>query len=361
MKLSKNLTAISLAAIGLVIAACGQGAVSTKPSSSKGAAKGSVSIVGSSTVFPFASVVAEQFAATNPSLAPKVESTGTGGGIKIFCEGIGANTPDIATASRPLKKSEFEECAKNGVTEIVELEIGFDGIVLANSKTGAKMQVSNKELFLAMAKEVPMDGKMVANPYQKWSDINPSLPAKKIDIMGPPPTSGTRDAVVELIMEKGAKEIPFLKALSESDKDGFKKAAHTVREDGNWRDMGENDNIIVQTLISNPDSYGLFGYSFYEENQDRVQAASIDGQVPNTQNIIDGKYSAARSLYIYVKKQKATTVASLAPLVKAFMSNAALGEKGYLVARGLIPLPANKLAEEQKIAETMTPMQAPEK
>ncbi len=361
MKLSRNLAIISLAAVGLVIAACGQNAVSTKPSSAKGAAKGSVSIVGSSTVFPFASVVAEQFAANNPNLAPKVESTGTGGGIKIFCEGVGANTPDIATASRPLKKTEFEECAKNGVKDIVELEIGFDGIVLANAKSGAKMQITNKELFLAMAKEVPVDGKLVANPYQKWSDINPSLPAKKIDIMGPPPTSGTRDAVVELIMEKGAKEIPFLKSLSESDKDGFKKAAHTVREDGNWRDMGENDNIIVQTLISNPDSFGLFGYSFYEENQDRVQAAPIDGQVPNTQNIVDGKYSAARSLYIYVKKQKAGTVASLAPFVKAFMSNAALGEKGYLVARGLIPLPASELTEQQKIAEAMTPMQAPEK
>lgn len=362
VKIKKRVFLASISATCLILAGCGgQSAVSTKTSQTKSSANGNVSIVGSSTVFPFASVVAEQFGSANPSQAPKVESTGTGGGIKIFCAGVGANTPDIATASRALKKSEFEECAKNGVTEITELKIGFDGIVLANSKSGTKMVISNKDLFLAMAKEVPVDGKMVANPYQSWNEVNPALPNKKIDIMGPPPTSGTRDAVVELIMEKGAKDIPQLKALGESDKEGFKKIAHSVREDGKWRDMGENDNIIVQTLISNPDSYGLFGYSFYEENKDRVQAATIEGEVPSTQSIIDGKYSAARSLYIYVKNQKKTSVTSLAAFVKSFMSSAALGDRGYLISRGLIPLPASELAEQQKIAEALTPMAKPEK
>ena len=361
MKLSKNIVFIGLAGLGLFLTACGQGAVTSKSSKSSGPDGKKVSIVGSSTVFPFASIAAERFAASNPGATPKVEQTGTGGGIKIFCEGTGANTPDIATASRQIKKSEFEECAKNGVTEIVELKIGFDGIVLANAKTGSKMAISNKELFLAIAKEVPVDGKLIANPYQKWNQINPSFPDKKIDIMGPPPTSGTRDAVTELIMEKGAKELPFLKALSESDKEGFKKVAHSVREDGNWRDMGENDNIIVQTLVSTPDAFGLFGYSFFEENKDRIQAATIEGQAPTSENIISGKYSAARSLYIYVKKQKASLIASLKPFVTSFLSTAAIGDKGYLVAKGLIPLPAADLAASQKAAADMTPMTKPEK
>lgn len=361
MKLSKNIAILGFASLGLLLAACGQGAVSTKTSKSSGSDGKNISVVGSSTVFPFASIAAERFAASNPGATPKVESTGTGGGIKIFCEGTGANTPDIATASRQLKKSEFEECAANGVNEIIELKIGFDGIVLANAKAGTKISISNKDLFLAIAKEVPVDGKLVANPYQKWNQINPSLPDKKIDIMGPPPTSGTRDAVTELIMEKGAKELPFLKALSESDKEGFKKIAHSVREDGNWRDMGENDNIIVQTLISTPDAFGLFGYSFFEENKDRIQTAPIEGQDPTSENIISGKYSAARSLYIYVKKQKIALIASLKPFVTSFMSSAAIGDKGYLVAKGLIPLPSAELAAQQKAAADLTPMVRPEK
>ena len=338
---------MAVAAIGL--AGCGK----------KEEVRNRIAIVGSSTVFPFSSVVAEQFATSSGNQVPKVESTGTGGGMKIFCSSTGLSGVDITNASRPMKKSEWDDCQKNGIKDIIELKIGYDGIVIADSKDGAELNLSRKDIYLALAKQVPIDGKLVDNPYKLWSDVNPALPKTKIEVMGPPPTSGTRDAFVELIMEKGAEEIPLLKALKEKDKDAFKAASTAIREDGAWKDMGENDNLIVQALTTNKEAYGIFGYSFYEENKDRLKAATIDGEIPELHKIIEGKYPASRSLYFYTKKANIPLIPSIKDYLLEFTSAKASGEKGYLVSRGLIPLKAEDLAVQAKIAASQTTMAAP--
>lgn len=320
-----------------------------------------ISIVGSSTVFPFSSVVAEQFATSSGNQVPKVEATGTGGGMKIFCAGTGLSGVDITNASRPMKKTEWDECQKNGVKDIIELKIGYDGIVIADAKDGAELKPTRKDIYLALAKQIPVDGKMVDNPHKFWSDVNPALPKTKIEVMGPPPTSGTRDAFVELIMEKGAEEVPFLKELKEKDKDAFKTASTAIREDGAWKDMGENDNLIVQALTTNKEAYGIFGYSFFEENKDRLKAASIDGEIPELHKIIDGKYPASRSLYFYTKKANISLIPSIKDYLIEFTSPKAAGDKGYLVSRGLIPLKPEDLAAQAKVAAEQTLMAAPEK
>jgi phosphate transport system substrate-binding protein len=321
-----------------------------------------ISIVGSSTVFPFSSAVAEHFAARGQFRTPKVESTGTGGGIAIFCRGIGINGADIANASRRMKKSEFEECVSNGVTDIVELKIGSDGIVLANTKSGPEMELTKQQIFLALAKEIPgPDGAFIPNPYKSWNEIDPSLPDLAIDVMGPPPTSGTRDAFNELVLEKGAATIPVMAALKEEDGDAFKARAHTLREDGAWKDSGENDNLIVQALTRNPNQFGVFGYSFYEENTDRMRAVPLNGLMPTFEAISSGEYAAARSLYFYVKKQHVGVIPGLAEYTREFLSVRSAGPRGYLRGRGMVPLTDAELVAQENIARTMTVMVAPEK
>lgn len=298
-------------------------------------ARDQIRVVGSSTVFPFSTVVAEQFSKTTSFRSPVIESTGTGGGMKLFCSGVGVEYPDITNASRAIKKSEAETCAKNGVTPI-EVMVGYDGIAIANSKEGPLFRVSSKELFLALAKEIPVNGVMVLNPYQTWSDINPSLPSTKIEVLGPPPTSGTRDAFLELVMEKGAKTFPELKSL---DKKAFKAAAHTIREDGAFIEAGENDNLIVQKLVANPSSVGIFGFSFLEENRDKVQGSFVDGVEPSFEAIADGSYGVSRPLFFYVKKEHLEVIPGIKTYVDLFLSEQMSGNEGYLLDKGLIPLP----------------------
>ena len=309
-----------------------------------------ISIVGSSTVYPFTTAVAEQFGKSTKFKTPKIESTGTGGGIKLFCGGAGVETPDIANASRPIKKAEVETCAKNGVTQIVEVKIGYDGIVLANSKKAEQLKLSRKDIFLALAKEVPSPeggDKLVANPYKTWKDVNAKLPAEKIEVLGPPPTSGTRDAFVEMVMDHGCAEFAPIKALKSTDEKKFKAVCQTVREDGAYIEAGENDNLIVQKLEANPKSVGIFGFSFLDQNMDKLQASVIDGETPDFKSIADGKYPVSRPLFIYVKKDHVGKIPGIAEYLSEFTSDRAWGEEGYLAEKGLIPMPK---AERQKVA-----------
>jgi len=343
-------------ALALVsIAACTQGG----GSGSSGQRSG-VWAAGSSTVFPFSTRVAENFGRNNPGGAPpRVEALGTGGGIQAFCQGVGPSTPDIANASRPMKPSEFDLCQKNGVTEIVELKIGYDGIVIATARNGNSFNFELNDLYEGLAKSVPgPNGTFVANPTKSWNDVNKGLPGQRIQVYGPPPTSGTRDAFLELGMAPGGKMIPAVAAL-ESDKTKFETLTHTLREDGAWIDAGENDNAIVQTLTRTPGSLGVFGFSFLEQNMDTVKAETIDGIAPSVDTIANGTYPLARSLYIYVKKANIGVTPGLEAFLAEFMSDASAGKGGYLQDRGLVPLPADQLAAQRAIAAAMTPMTRP--
>ena len=304
-------------------------------------ARDQIQIVGSSTVFPFATAVAEKFGSKTQYKTPIVESTGSGGGMKLFCAGIGQKTPDIANSSRRIKKREFNKCLKNGVT-VVEVKIGYDGIVLANSTMGSKLDISLKHVFAALARKIPgPDGSLIMNPYIKWSDIDLALPNIKIKVLGPPPTSGTRDAFAELAMEGGAKKFPSLAALRKKDKRAFKKIAHAIREDGAYVEAGENDNLIIQKLGANSDSFGIFGFSFLDQNADKVQAASVNGIDPEFELISSGDYPISRSLYFYVKKQHVGIVPGMAEYVAEFVNEDSWAEEGYLAEKGLIPLSAD--------------------
>ncbi len=317
-----------------------------------------ISIVGSSTVYPFATVVAENFGKTSKFKTPKIESTGSGGGFKLFCQGVGVDTPDITNASRAIKSSEVEKCKKNGVTEIIEVKIGYDGIAVANSKKGPKLNLTRKDIFLALAKNVP-DPKgtkrVVANPYKTWRDVNSALPNIKIEVLGPPPTSGTRDAFAELALEGGCKQFDWIKDMKKKDKGKYKQICHTVREDGGYVEAGENDNLIVQKLVANPNAVGVFGFSFLEENSDKIQGSAIDGVKPTFDTIADGKYPVSRPLFFYVKKAHIGTVPGMEEYLAAFTSDQAWGEYGYLSERGLIPMPA---AERKKYAQSVKRLQA---
>jgi len=296
-------------------------------------ARDQIRIVGSSTVFPFSTAVAEQFGKTSSFATPVVESTGSGGGMKLFCSGVGEGHPDMTNASRRIKKSEFENCTNNGIG-ITEVKIGFDGIVLANSKAGPSISLTLPQVFQALAKEVPMNGKLVANPYKMWSDIDPSLPKTKIEVLGPPPTSGTRDAFVEIAMEGGCKELAGAKKLGLK-----KKACHVIREDGAFIEAGENDNLIVQKLEANPAAFGIFGFSFLDQNSDKVKGAKVNGTSPEFEEIAAGNYPISRSLFFYVKKQHVGVIPGIKEFVAEFTSEKAWGPEGYLADKGLIPLP----------------------
>ncbi|MCU7866843.1 MAG: PstS family phosphate ABC transporter substrate-binding protein [Candidatus Thiodiazotropha sp. (ex Lucinoma borealis)] len=309
-----------------------------------------ISVVGSSTVYPFATVVAEQFGKTSKFKTPKIESTGSGGGLKLFCAGVGVEHPDITNASRRIKKSEVERCAKNGVEEIIEVKVGYDGIALANSKKAPQFSVTRKDIFLALAKDVPdpkapESSKLVPNPYQTWKEVNGNLPDMAIEVLGPPPTSGTRDAFAELAMEGGCKKVGWIKAMKKKDKKMYKSICHTVREDGKYIEAGENDNLIVQKLEANKGALGVFGYSFLDQNSDKVQGSLVDGVSPTFEKIADGSYPVSRPLFFYVKKAHMGKIPGIDAFVAEFTSEKAWGDEGYLADKGLIPMPI----EERKI------------
>lgn len=322
-------------------------------------ARDTINIVGSSTVYPFATVVAERFGRNTSFPTPKLESTGSGGGLKLFCAGIGTEHPDITNASRRMKSSEFELCQTNGVEEIVEVKIGSDGIVLASSQEAENLDVTLRQIFLALAKDVPNpDGseELVPNPYQNWSDIDASLPNKPIRVMGPPPTSGTRDAFAELALEGGCKTYDWIKAIKGEDKPRYKSICHSVREDGAFVEAGENDNLIVQKLTADTSAYGVFGYSFLEENAGTLQAATINGIEPTMENISSDAYPVARSLWFYVKKAHVGVVPGIAEYVGEFTSEGAWGDNGYLADVGLIPLDRATRMEAAESANAMQTM-----
>lgn len=343
MKLKSALTTVALAG-------------SLAAVSAPAMARDTVNIVGSSTVYPFATVVAERFGRNSEFPTPKLESTGSGGGLKLFCAGIGTQHPDITNASRRMKKSEFEMCQSNGVKDITEVKIGADGIVIANSKDADQMDLSLRQVFLALAKEVPDPkggDKLVANPYQKWNDIDSSLPNKEISVMGPPPTSGTRDAFVEIAMEGGCKTFDFIKAM---DKKEMRSVCHSMREDGLFVEAGENDNLIVQRLAQDKDTLGIFGYSFLMENANQIQATTINGVEPTPDSIADEDYPVARSLFFYIKSAHVSVIPGIKEYAEAFTSESAWGDNGYLVDVGLIPNPRNVRMEVAKKVRNLAPM-----
>jgi phosphate transport system substrate-binding protein len=323
---------------------------------SQAEARDYISIVGSSTVYPFATVVAEQFGKTTQFKTPKIESTGSGGGLKLFCAGVGVEHPDITNASRRIKKSEFEKCNTNGVKEIVEVKIGYDGIILANSNKVAPMKLTRKDIFLALAKDVPDPKggeKLIPNPYKTWKDVDSSLPATKIEVLGPPPTSGTRDAFVELVMDTGCEEFDMIKNM---DKKDMKKACQTIREDGAFIEAGENDNLIVQKLEVNPDAMGIFGFSYLDQNSDKIQGSYVEGVQPTFDAIADGTYPVSRPLFFYIKKAHVGTIPGIAEYVNEFTSDKAWGPDGYLADKGMIPMPDDERAKFRHDALKLSPL-----
>jgi len=331
--LKRTLTLATISALAILIAGSFSGAA---------IARDQIRIVGSSTVFPFAASVAEQFGKTTSFKTPVVESTGSGGGLKLFCAGIGERHPDITNASRRIKTSEVKRCASNGITDITEVKVGFDGIVLANTRSARNakpFQLTLRDVFLALAKDVPIaEGKTTANAYETWQDVNPGLPAVKIEVFGPPPTSGTRDAFVELAMEGGCKSFGWVKALKKQDKRAYKALCHTIREDGAYVEAGENDNLIVKKLVANPNALGIFGFSFLDQNADKVQGSKIGNKAPTFENISSGAYPISRALYFYVKQAHIKTIPGVAEYLSEFVSEHAFGPDGYLADKGLIPM-----------------------
>ena len=300
-----------------------------------------IEVVGSSTVYPFATTVAEKFGKSSDFKTPKIESTGSGGGIKLFCKGLGVDTPDITNASRRIKVRELEQCRNKGVTDVIELLMGYDGIAFANSVESPQLSLSRRDIFLALAEKIPggeSGAEMVKNPNVLWSDVNPDLPATKIEVLGPPPTSGTRDAFVELAMEGGCKTFDWIKALKKTDKATYKSHCHRIREDGHYVEAGENDNLIVNKLEANPNAFGIFGFSFLDQNSDKVQGAIIDGFEPTFESIADGDYKVSRPLYMYIKKAHISIVPGIAEYLAEFTAERTWGDEGYLADKGMIPL-----------------------
>ena len=321
-------------------------------------ARDSIEVVGSSTVYPFSTVVAERYGRSSGKPTPKIESTGSGGGMKLFCSGVGTNYPDITNSSRRIKMSEFKKCQTNGVTDVIEVHIGYDGIVIANSVEAAPMQLSRKDIFLALAAQVPaaVEGELMENPYQTWKDVNPALPDTAIEVMGPPPTSGTRDAFAELGLEGGCKKIGWIKAMKKTNKSAYKALCHTIREDGKYIEAGENDNLIVQKLQANPAALGVFGFSFLDQNADKVQGAMIESVEPTFESIADKSYPISRPLFFYVKKAHVGVVPGIKGYLNEFTSERAWGEDGYLAEKGMIPLPVKERRAMAQSTRSLTPM-----
>jgi len=363
----RNFIVGTVSAVALI--ACGGGETSssrtdtntssqaTKPSNAphSNASSRDIRVVGSSTVYPFSTKVAQEFG-NKTGFKVVVESTGSGGGHKLFCEGGGTGTPDVTNSSRRQKKSEFDKCTDNGVDGVIEVKIGFDGIVMANAIDAAPINMGLKDVYMAFAKQVPTsdtDCTLRANPFTKWSEINPSLPDTTIEAYGPPPTSGTRDAFVEIAMEGGAKKVACLAGLRKSDKKAFKTISHTLREDGKWIDGGENDNALVQTLVNTPTAVGVFGYSFLDQNADKIKGASMDGAEPTFENISSGLYPVSRSLFFYLKKDHIGQTPGLQEFALEFTSDQAWGEGGYLEEIGLVPLPRAEQVKYRTAVENL--------
>ena len=295
-----------------------------------------IRIVGSSTVFPFAAAVAEHFAKGRTYSSPVVESAGSGGGFKLFCAGLGDGTPDIATASRRIGAREIESCASNGVTDVAEIRIGYDGIVLASAREAQKLAISREQLFRAIAKTVPLDGKLVANPYRRWKDIDPSLPDHEIMVFGPAPNHGTRDTLVALVMDKACAQFPEIRALAAEAR---RHACQAMREDGAFIEVTESYSITVKKLILEPRALAILPFGYQDRNADRLQAASLDGQNASFDNILSGAYPLSRPLFLYVKKARLPLTLGLRQYLEEFASEGAWGPSGYLADKGLIPLP----------------------
>jgi len=342
-----------------------------------------VSVVGSSTVYPFATVVAERFGKNTGRPTPKIEATGSGGGMKLFCSGIGTEYPDITNSSRRIKESEFKKCQGNGVADIIEVLIGYDGIIVANSKKAKQMSLTRKDLYLALAAKVPgPEGKLIENPNKTWKDVNATLPNTKIQVIGPPPTSGTRDAFSELAMEGGAKKFKALKALREAEnpdsimeimdvlgipsnayskkgKKVFKAVTHALREDGVYIEAGENDNLIIQKLEANPDALGIFGFSFLDQNSDKVHGSIVESREPTFENIADKSYPISRPLYFYIKKAHIGVIPGIAEYSTEFSSEKAWGPEGYLADKGMISMPKELREMYASNIKNKTPMSSP--
>ena len=318
-----------------------------------------INVVGSSTVYPFSTVVAENFGNKTGIKVPKIESTGSGGGMKLFCKGLGTGHPDITNASRRIKKNEFNQCKENGI-DVVEIKVGYDGIVIANSKKAKLLNLTKRQIFLALAKQVPEGnkegGNLVDNPNKKWSDIDPNLPNKKIEVLGPPPTSGTRDAFNELAIEGGCKTFPKLKAIKKQDKKKYKAICRAVREDGAFIEAGENDNLIVQKLVENENAFGVFGFSFLIENEDKIQGSTVDGMAPTMETIADKSYGVSRPLYFYVKLAHVDVIPGIREFLAEYTSEDSWGPGGYLEERGMIPMPENEREFFKKNAEEIIPL-----
>ena len=322
-------------------------------------ARDQINIVGSSTVYPFSTVVAETFGNKTGIKVPKIESTGSGGGMKLVCKGLGTSHPDITNASRRIKKNEFNQCKENGI-DVVEIKVGYDGIVIANSKKAKLLNLTKRQIFLALAKQVPEGnkegGSLVDNPNKKWSDIDPNLPNKKIEVLGPPPTSGTRDAFNELAIEGGCKTFPKLKAIKKQDKKKYKAICRAVREDGAFIEAGENDNLIVQKLVENESAFGVFGFSFLIENEDKIQGSTVDGIAPTMETIADKSYGVSRPLYFYVKLAHIDVIPGIREFLAEYTSDDSWGPGGYLEERGMIPMPENEREFFKKNAEEIIPL-----
>jgi phosphate transport system substrate-binding protein len=315
-----------------------------------------ITAVGSSTVYPFTTTVAEQFGRQGKFKTPKVESTGTGGGIKLFCNGVGPQTPDVANASRRMKAGEFVTCSQNGVKDIIEIKIGFDGLTISGSKSGKINELTRKDVYLALAKQIPNPSnptELIANPNKTWKDVNPALPAIKIEVLGPPPTSGTRDSFAELFMEAGCQQFTWIKSLKDIDEKRYKRVCHTVREDGAYIEAGENDNLIAQKIATNVNALGIFGFSFLEENADKLKGLKIDGIAPSFETIASTKYPTSRPLFIYVKKAHIGVIPGLKEFMAEYVSDKAIGEEGYLTDRGLVALEKSSLTKVRADVNSM--------
>ena len=341
---------INLVALAVLVAGAG----------SAHAARDYIQIVGSSTVYPFATVVAEKFGKTSGFKTPIIESTGSGGGMKLFCAGVGESHPDITNSSRRIKSSEFEKCQANGVQDVIEVKVGYDGIVLGNSGETGQLELTRRDIFLALAKDIPNpDGSesTIPNPYSTWNEVNSALPNTKIEVLGPPPTSGTRDAFAELALEGGCKSFDWIKAMGKKDKNAYKALCHSVREDGAYVEVGENDNLIVQKLRENEKALGVFGFSFLDQNSDVIQGSLVDGVAPEFEAIADGSYPVSRPLYFYAKKAHVGVIPGIAEFMEEFTDEATFGEEGYLIDKGLIPMPTGERNKFRSNTANLAPLQ----
>jgi phosphate transport system substrate-binding protein len=354
-----------VAASAMALAACNSGGGgdkaasgpdgSTTAAAAATGAGGQIRVVGSSTVYPYTTAVAEQFKLRFAQFAaPIVESTGTGGGIKLFCEGKGANAPDMVNASRRMKATEYETCKANGIEEVIEIQVGLDGLALARGRNGPDFELSEREIYAALAAE-PFGKPQTA---RTWRDINPALPADRIEVLGPPPTSGTRDSLNELILEDGCNTDPAMVELKKTDADRHKQVCTAIREDGMFVEAGENDNLIVQKLAANPKAIGIFGFGYVEDNLDKVKPVTIEGVTPTFETIASFQYPGARALYVYVRGDRARSKPGLKEFLTAYSSDTAWGPDGYLAQRGLVASPQDVRTAAANAARNLTPVEA---